>query len=149
MRAVVQRVSSVRVTVAGEQVSRMGAGLLALVGVGRKDGEEAVEQMAHRLVHLRVFADGEGRMNRSLQDAGGTLAVVSQFTLYGDARQGRRPFFGDAAPAERAEPLIMALAAAAEARGVLVVQGRFGAHMMVESVNDGPVTILLDTDGCF
>jgi len=149
MRAVVQRVSSAEVQVAGERVFGMGPGLLALVGVGRNDAREQAEELAHRLVHLRIFADAEGKMNRSLLDTGGTLGVVSQFTLYGDAREGRRPFFGDAAPAEQAAPLIEALAQAAESRGAPVVRGRFGAAMDVALVNAGPVTILLDTDRRF
>jgi D-tyrosyl-tRNA(Tyr) deacylase len=149
MRAVVQRVSSAEVKVAGEGVAAMGPGLLALVGVGRSDGPPQASELAHRIVHLRIFGDEEGRMNRSLCDVGGTLGVVSQFTLYGDARQGRRPFFGDAAPAEVAEPLIEALVAAAGDAGVTVVQGRFGAMMDVSLVNAGPVTILLDTEKAF
>ena len=149
MRAVVQRVSSASVRVGDEPVSTMGAGLLALVGVGRGDDPATAVQMAGRLVHLRVFADAEGRMNRSLLDSGGTLGVVSQFTLYGDTRQGRRPFFGEAAPAERAEPLIAALVAAVEGEGVPVIQGQFRAMMEVALVNQGPVTILLDSDKQF
>jgi D-tyrosyl-tRNA(Tyr) deacylase len=149
MRAVVQRVSSADVSVAGEQVSHMGEGLLAFVGVGRRDAVAEADEMARRLVHLRVFGDAAGRMNRSLLDTGGTLGVVSQFTLYGDARQGRRPFFGEAAPAEQAAPLLDALIAAAEGYGVSVVQGRFQAMMDVTLVNSGPVTILLDTDKLF
>jgi D-tyrosyl-tRNA(Tyr) deacylase len=100
-------------------------------------------------VHLRVFPDASGRMNRSLLESGGALAVVSQFTLYGDARQGRRPSFAAAAPAERAEPLVTAVVEAARAEGVTVVTGRFGADMDVELVNAGPVTILLDTERVF
>jgi D-tyrosyl-tRNA(Tyr) deacylase len=146
MRAVVQRVSSAAVSVAGERIAHMGEGLLAFVGVGRRDGPVQVDEMARRLVHLRVFGDEAGRMNRSLLATGGTLGVVSQFTLYGDTRQGRRPFFGEAAPAERAAPLIDALIVAAEGHGVRVVQGRFQAMMEVALVNSGPVTILLDTD---
>lgn len=127
----------------------MGEGLLALVGVGRDDGEEQAREMAHRLAHLRVFPDESGRMNRSLLDAGGTLGVVSQFTLFGDARQGRRPFFGAAARAEQAAPLISSLVSAAESLGVTVIEGRFQAAMDVALVNEGPVTILLDTDKLF
>lgn len=149
MRAVVQRVSSARVSVAGECVSRMGEGLLAFVGVGVADGDAAAEELARRLVHLRIFGDADGRMNRSLIEVGGTLGVVSQFTLYGDARQGRRPFFGDAAPAEQAALRLETLVSAAEALGVAVVQGRFGAEMDVSLVNRGPVTILLDTEKRF
>jgi D-tyrosyl-tRNA(Tyr) deacylase len=149
MRAVVQRVERARITVAGELVGEMGRGLLALVGVGRADGPEAAAELARKLVHLRVFADAQGRMNTSLLEVAGTLGVVSQFTLLGDARQGRRPSFVDAAPPERAEPLVEAVCAAARAQGAAVVTGRFGARMQVELVNDGPVTLLLDTERVF
>lgn len=145
----VQRVRSARIRVGPETVSEMGAGLLALVGVKRGDGLETARDLARKLVHLRVLADDAGRMNRSLLDAGGTLGVVSQFTLYGDARKGRRPAFVDAAPGEEAEPLVQALADAARALGVTVVTGRFGATMDVELVNAGPVTVLLDSERAF
>lgn len=127
----------------------MGPGLLALVAAGRGDTPDAARELARRLVHLRVFDDADGRMNRSLLDAGGTLGVVSNFTLYGDARHGRRPSFVDAAPAEAAEPLLEAVCAAAGELGAPVVRGRFRAAMEVELVNDGPVTILLDTGRLF
>jgi D-tyrosyl-tRNA(Tyr) deacylase len=149
MRAVVQRVSSAEVSVEGERVSRMGEGLLAFVGAGLRDGPDQADEMARRLVHLRVFPDEAGRMNRSLLETGGSLGVVSQFTLYGDARHGRRPFFGEAAAAEQAAPLIEALIEAAEGYGVSVVRGRFQAKMDVALVNSGPVTILLDTEKLF
>lgn len=149
MRAVAQRVSRARVTVAGEVVGEMGAGLLALVGVARGDGPADAEALARKLVHLRVFADAAGRMNVSLLEAGATLGVVSQFTLLGDARQGRRPSWAEAAAPEQAEPLIEALCAAARGLGAPVVTGRFRAAMAVELVNEGPVTILLDTEGRF
>jgi D-tyrosyl-tRNA(Tyr) deacylase len=149
MRAVVQRVARARITVAGEVVGAMQAGLLALVGVGRGDGEAAAQELAAKLVHLRVFEDTAGKMNASLLDTGGTLGVVSQFTLHGDARKGRRPSFVEAAPAEQAEPLVEAVCRAARALGVAVVSGRFRAHMEVELVNDGPVTLLLDTERRF
>jgi D-tyrosyl-tRNA(Tyr) deacylase len=146
VRAVAQRVRSARITVAGEELARMGEGLLALVGVGHADGEDQAAELARKLVHLRIFADASGRMVRSLLDAGGTLAVVSQFTLMADARQGRRPSYTAAAPGVQAEPLIDCLVAEAGALGAPVVSGRFGARMDVELVNAGPVTILLDTD---
>lgn len=149
MRAVVQRVRSARITVAGEPVAEMKAGLLAFVGVGHDDDEASARELARRLVQLRVLADGEGRMGESLATRGGALGIVSQFTLYGDARQGRRPSYARAAPAERAEPLIEVLGAAAREHGVPVVTGRFGAMMDVALVNDGPVTILLDTEKRF
>jgi len=149
VRAVVQRVSSARIRVEGECVGEMGEGLLALVGVGRDDGQEQAEELARKLVHLRVFKDEDGRMNRSLIETGGQLGVVSQFTLFGDARRGRRPSYTDAAPPEQAEPLIRAVVEAASAAGVAVVTGRFRAMMDVDLVNIGPVTILLDTDRVF
>lgn len=142
-----QRVSSARVEVDGEAVARMGAGLLALVGVGRGDDERDAAELARKLVHLRIFPDEQGRMNRSLLDTGGVLGVVSQFTLWGDTRKGRRPAFTEAAPPERAAPLVEAVAEAARALGVSVVTGRFGAHMDVHLVNDGPVTLWIDTSG--
>jgi D-tyrosyl-tRNA(Tyr) deacylase len=145
VRAVAQRVREARIDVNGETVGAMGAGLLALVGVAGDDGEADARELAAKLVHLRVFADAEGRMNRSLRESGGALAVVSQFTLLGDARKGRRPSYADAAPPERAEPLIEAVAREARSAGVTVVTGRFRASMQVALVNDGPVTILLDT----
>jgi len=123
----------------------MGAGLLALVGVGRDDGLPDARLLAEKLVHLRVLRDTEGRMNESLLDQGATLGVVSQFTLMGDARKGRRPSYGAAAEPDDAEPLIEALVAHARSLGVTVVTGRFRAMMQVSLVNDGPVTLLLDT----
>jgi len=146
---VLQRVSSASVSVEGREIARMGAGLLALVGVGQDDGETQARQLASRMLELRIFPDAEGRMNRSLLEVGGTLAVVSQFTLFGDARHGRRPSYTAAAPAARAEPLIDALVARARELGVEVVTGRFGAEMDVALVNQGPVTILLDTEKRF
>ena len=138
-----------RIEVDGETVGEMGLGLLALVGVGRGDPPEAAAELAAKLVHLRVFQDDDGKMNASLLDVGGTLGVVSQFTLFGDARKGRRPSFFDAAPPEQAEPLVAALVDAARSLGAAVVTGRFRARMSVELVNEGPVTLLLDTDRRF
>ena len=149
MRAVVQRVTSARVRVADEIVSEMGPGLLALVGVAADDTEAEAAELARKLVHLRIFEDDSGRMNHSLLDHGGTLGVVSQFTLWGDVRKGRRPSFVDAAPAETAAPLVEGVVSAARALGAPVVTGRFQAHMEVSLVNDGPVTILVDTDRRF
>jgi D-tyrosyl-tRNA(Tyr) deacylase len=149
MRAVVQRVRRARICVAGEVVGEMGPGLLALVGVGRGDGAAAAAELAAKLVHLRIFEDASGKMNASLLETGGTLGVVSQFTLLGDARKGRRPSFAGAAPAEHAEPLVEAVGREAQALGVPVVTGRFGAQMEVDLVNAGPVTLLLDTDKRF
>jgi D-tyrosyl-tRNA(Tyr) deacylase len=144
MRAVVQRVRSARVVVAGEVVGEMESGLLCLVAARSGDGAAEAEELARKLVHLRVLPDERGRMNRSLLDAGGTLGVVSQFTLYGDCSKGRRPFFGEAASPEIAEPLLERLIGVARDEGVPVVTGRFGAHMQVELCNDGPVTVIVD-----
>jgi len=127
----------------------MGPGILALVGVHREDTPAAAQALARKLVELRIFDDAQGRMNRSLRDTGGTLCIVSQFTLYGDARQGRRPSYTEAAPAEAAAPLLEQLAHAARDLGVPVVTGRFQAVMDVTLTNEGPVTILLDTDRRF
>jgi len=149
VRAVAQRVARARITVDGEVVGAMESGLLALVGVGRGDGPEAAAELARKLVHLRVFPDAVGRMNASLLEAGGTLGVVSQFTLFGDARKGRRPSYTQAAPPEQAEPLLEALCAHARSLEVPVVTGRFRTHMQVELSNWGPVTLLLDTDRLF
>ncbi len=145
MRAVVQRVREARIRVGEEEVARMDEGLLALVGVAREDRPEDAAALADKLVHLRVMADAAGRMNRSLLESGGTLGVVSQFTLLGDARKGRRPSWVEAAPPEQAEPLVRAVAEAARRAGVPVVTGRFGARMEVALVNSGPVTVLLDS----
>jgi D-aminoacyl-tRNA deacylase len=145
MRAVAQRVREAAVHVGGEEIARMREGLLVLVGVSVDDTREDAEELARKLVALRVFPDADGRMNRSLLDTGGTLGVVSQFTLLGDARQGRRPSYTRAAPAERAALLIDAVLDAAREAGVPVVSGRFQATMDVSLVNSGPVTILLDT----
>jgi len=149
MRAVVQRVSSASLSVGAEELFSMGEGLVALVGVGLEDGLADAAELARRIVHLRVFEDETERMNGSLIDVGGTLAVVSQFTLFGDTRKGRRPSYVRAAPAEHAAPLVDAVAEAAREQGVTVVTGRFQAKMNVSLVNSGPVTILLDTDKTF
>ena len=127
----------------------MGAGLLALVGVAQGDDERAAAELAKKICTLRIFEDDAGKMNLSLEESGGTLGLVSQFTLLADARKGRRPSFGSAAPPERAEPLFEHLVAEAKAIGVPVVTGRFRTMMQVSLVNEGPVTILLDTDRAF
>jgi D-aminoacyl-tRNA deacylase len=144
MRIVVQRVSRASVRVSGEAVSSIGQGLLLLVGIETGDGPEQVERAAHRLATLRVFADEASAMNRGLDEVGGEILVVSQFTLAGSIRRGRRPDFVAAARPEDAEPLVEALVAALRARGVRVSTGVFRAHMEVESVNDGPVTFIWD-----
>lgn len=145
MRAVVQRVRSAAVEVAGECVAQMAQGLLVLVGVGQSDGPAEVDWLARKLVGLRLFADASGRFDRSVVEVGGTIGLVSQFTLYGDASRGRRPSFGGAAPPERARPLFDALVVAVAEQGVPVVTGRFGAAMQVSLVGDGPVTLWLDS----
>jgi D-tyrosyl-tRNA(Tyr) deacylase len=139
VRAVVQRVSSASVTVGGERVGSIGRGLLVLLGVRTGDGEEQADRLARKLAALRVFEDDEGRMNLSVRDVDGEVLVVSNFTVYGDARRGNRPAFVEAARPEVAEPLVERVRDALDARG-----GLFGAHMHVELVNDGPVTIVLD-----
>ena len=139
VRALVQRVSEASVTVDGDEIARIGRGLLVLLGVRGEDGPEQADRLAGKLERLRVFEDDEGRMNLSVRDVGGELLVVSQFTLYGDARKGNRPSFVDAAPPEVAEPLYERVRAALGAQG-----GRFGARMHVALVNDGPVTLLLE-----
>ena len=139
MRALVQRVSSASVTVEGELVAEIGAGLVVLLGVRRGDGEAEADRLARKLLALRVFEDDEGRMNRSVREAGGELLCVSQFTLYGDARKGNRPSFVRAAPPEEAEPLYERVRRALGARA-----GRFGERMAVALVNDGPVTLLVE-----
>ena len=145
MRAVLQRVSSAEVKVDGSVVGSIGRGLLALVGAGRDDDAADADRLAERIVHLRVFADDAGKMNLSVSDVGGAVLVVSQFTLYADTTRGRRPSFTAAAPLEPAEALVDRLAAAIARSGIPVQTGRFGAHMEVALVNDGPVTIVVDT----
>lgn len=140
-----QRVSRARVLVGEEVVAEMGAGLLALVGVAREDDFGDARALADKLVGLRVFEDDAGKQNRSLLDTGGTLGVVSQFTLLGDASKGRRPSFVAAAPPEVAEPLVERVATEARARGAETVTGRFRARMRLELANEGPVTLILDT----
>ncbi len=143
MRAVVQRVARAEVRVDGAVVGAVGQGLLVLLGVGPGDTPATAAWMADRLAGLRIFADAEGRMNLSVREAGGGALVVSQFTLYGDATRGRRPSFVGAAPPELARPLYEAVADALAAAGVPTARGIFGAHMDVELVNAGPVTLIL------
>jgi D-tyrosyl-tRNA(Tyr) deacylase len=134
------------VRIGGETAGAIGPGLLVLLGVAEGDGEEEARKLAQKTAELRVFADAAGKFNLSLLETGGEALVVSQFTLHADTRRGRRPSFTAAAPAEVAEPLVEAYARALEGLGVRVARGRFGAKMAVELVNDGPVTLLLDTD---
>ena len=145
MRAVLQRVSRAAVRVDGETVGAIDAGLLVLLGIATGDSAADAQRLAAKTADLRLFADAEGRFNRSLRETGGAALVVSQFTLHADSRRGRRPSFDAAARPEVAAPLVAAFALALEGLGVPVQQGRFGAKMAVELVNDGPVTIILDT----
>ncbi len=147
MRAVVQRVTEASVTVGGEAVGAIGPGLAVLVGAAEGDGVADAHALADKLVGLRIFPDDDGRMNRSVADAGGEVLVVSQFTLLADVRKGRRPSFTGAAAPEVAEPLVQAVAARVEAAGISCEGGRFGAMMQVRLVNDGPVTIVIDVQG--
>lgn len=149
MRAVVQRVSSARVEVAGEVVGSIGKGFLALVGVARDDRDDDARIVASKVAGLRVFGDDDGAMNRSLLDVGGAVLAVSQFTLYGDARKGRRPSFVDAAPGESAQPLFDRVVELLRRDGIAVETGVFGASMQVFLTNDGPVTILIDSRKTF
>lgn len=149
MRAVLQRVREAWVRVEGEEVGRIGPGLLVLLGVGRHDGPQDVAYMAKKIPSLRIFEDTEGRFNRSLLDVGGELLVVSQFTLYGDCRKGRRPSFTEAADPQTAQRLYQEVIEALKADGLRVQSGRFQARMEVGLVNDGPVTLLLDSRKAF
>jgi D-tyrosyl-tRNA(Tyr) deacylase len=146
MRIVIQRVSRASVAVEGENVASIGRGLLVLVGVAEGDGEEQALRLARKCAEMRIFTDEEGKFNLSLLDVGGEALVVSQFTLLADVRKGRRPSFVEAAAPAVAEPLVEAFAEAMRGAGVRTQTGRFGAKMAVELVNDGPVTILLDSE---
>lgn len=145
MRALVQRVLRARVTVAGDVTGSIDRGLLVLVGAHVQDEAREADWLARKVAGLRLFPDDEGRMNLDLRSAGGAALVVPQFTLYGDARHGRRPDFTQAAPPERAEPLVERFCAALATDGLRVERGVFRAHMMVELVNDGPVTLMVET----
>lgn len=149
MRAVVQRVSEAGVSVAGEQISRIGPGLLVLLGVEKGDDERAASYVAEKVAGLRIFEDQAGKMNLSVADSAGEVLVVSQFTLLADCRKGRRPGFTDAAPPELAEPLCDYFVGQLRQAGLTVRTGRFRAEMAVALVNDGPVTILLDSQRRF
>jgi D-tyrosyl-tRNA(Tyr) deacylase len=145
MRVVLQRVASARVVVGEEVVGEIGRGLLVLLGVAHTDTADDVRWLADKVVGLRIFVDDAGKMNRSLSDISGEVLVVSQFTLYGDCRKGRRPSFIDAAPPEIAIHLYEAFVQAVRAQGITTATGRFGAMMQVELVNDGPVTLIVDS----
>lgn len=149
MRAVIQRVTEAKVEVAGKIVGQVGKGLLVYLGVGRADSETDAQFMAEKLANLRIFSDEAGKMNRSVIDIGGGVLLVSQFTLYGDCRKGRRPGFDAAGEPGLAERLYEKVAQLIAAADVPVQKGSFGAHMHVTSVNDGPVTFLLDSSRLF
>ncbi len=144
MRLVVQRVSRASVLVGGRTVAEIGPGLLVLVGVGQDEDPEEPEWLASKVYHLRIFEDDDGKMNRSLSDVDGEVLIVPQFTLYGDARKGRRPSWAGAAPPDVAEGRVKAFARALEALGARVARGAFQEHMEVDLVNDGPVTMVLE-----
>ena len=149
MRAIVQRVSRCRVTVEGNIAGEIGAGMLVLLGVSKTDNEAAADYLVEKIIGLRIFEDGEGKMNLSVQDSGGAVLVVSQFTLYGDARRGKRPSFDAAARPEEAKRLYEYFVGKVRAAGLRCQTGQFQAMMDVELVNSGPVTILLDSEKQF
>ncbi len=149
MRAVVQRVSRASVTIEGETVAQIGRGLVVLLGVGIADRADDADYLAGKIAALRVFEDAEGKMNRSVADVGGQVLVISQFTLWGDCRKGRRPSFTNAAPPELAEPLYERLVSLLRQGSLDVATGRFRQSMAVELVNNGPVTLLLDSRRLF
>jgi D-tyrosyl-tRNA(Tyr) deacylase len=149
MRAVVQRVSRAQVVIAGEITGQIGVGLLILLGVGHGDTEADANYLAEKIAGLRVFEDERGKMNRSVQDVGGSVLAVSQFTLYGDVRRGKRPSFDSAAPPEKARPLYEFFVEQIRSTGLRCETGRFQEMMKVELVNEGPVTILLDSARVF
>jgi D-tyrosyl-tRNA(Tyr) deacylase len=144
MRALLQRVRSGRVSVQDHIIAQIGQGAVILLGVGPGDGEEQARYLAEKIANLRIFEDAEGKMNLSLLDVGGEALIVSQFTLFADTRKGRRPSFTTVAPPEIANPLVDRFAELVEAQGIRVQTGQFGAHMLVEIANDGPVTIWLE-----
>ena len=144
MRTLIQRVSRATVTMDGRRVAEIGPGVVILVGIGPGDGEQQARYLAEKIANLRIFEDEAGKINRSLLEMGGAAIVVSQFTLYADTRKGRRPSFTDAAPPEIAGPLVERFAALLEEQGVPTRTGEFGAHMLVEIANDGPVTIWME-----
>jgi D-tyrosyl-tRNA(Tyr) deacylase len=149
VRAVIQRVRRARVTVEGRTTGEIGAGVVVFLGVGKADSADAAASLAEKTAHLRIVNDAQGKMNVSLVESGGAALVVSQFTLYGDARRGRRPAFDRAAPPADAAPLYEEYLRSLRSLGVRVEAGVFQAHMEVELVNDGPVTILLDSEKLF
>lgn len=149
MRAVIQRVSRASVTVDSERTGEIGAGLLVLLGIHKDDGEQEIKWMVDKIINLRIFEDNDGKMNRSLLDTNGAMLVVSQFTLYGDCRKGRRPGYSNAAPPTSAKHLYQQFIDTVKQKNISTASGRFQAHMDVELVNDGPVTLLLDSSKLF
>uniref|UniRef100_A0A7C2E2D3 D-aminoacyl-tRNA deacylase n=1 Tax=Ammonifex degensii TaxID=42838 RepID=A0A7C2E2D3_9THEO len=146
MRAVVQRVAHGAVYIEGQTFSSIGQGLVVLLGVRKGDTPADAQYLAEKIAHLRIFEDREGKLNRSVLDVGGAVLVVSQFTLYGDCRRGRRPSFTEAAPPAEAEPLYRCFIGELNARGVVTAEGRFQVRMLVEIANDGPVTVILESE---
>ncbi len=144
MRAIIQRVQKASVTVSGKRIADIGNGLLILLGVGKEDNNEKAQLLAEKISHLRIFSDEQGKMNLSILETGGSVIVVSQFTLFGDARKGNRPSFTDAASPEIASPLCAKFVESLQQKGIPTQTGEFGAHMLVEILNDGPVTISLE-----
>ena len=144
MKAVLQRVSKGSVSVDGQVIATIGQGLVILLGIGPQDGEEQASYLVEKIANLRIFEDEQGKLNRSILDIQGSAIVVSQFTLYADTRKGRRPSFTDAALPDVARPLVERFASMLNAQGVPTQTGEFGAHMLVEIANDGPVTIILE-----
>ncbi len=146
MRAIVQRVTEASVTVGGNPIAQIGPGIVVLLGIAETDGSSQAREMAHKLANLRILADQSNRMNRSIRDTGGSILVVSQFTLFADTSRGNRPSFTRAAPAETARAIIDEVVECLRSDGLTVLTGEFGAHMAVSLVNDGPVTILVDVE---
>jgi len=145
MKAIIQRVKKASVRVEGETIAQIGPGILVLLGVGAGDGRKDIEYLAEKISGIRIFEDEQGKMNLSVADIGGEMMVVSQFTLYADCRKGKRPSFTEAAPPGEAERLYLEFARLLREKGLKVAEGRFQARMEVDLVNDGPVTIILDT----
>lgn len=145
MRVVVQKVTEASVSVDGETIGKIGMGFMLLVGIGKDDAQEDVHYLVRKVSNLRVFEDEEGRMNRSLKDVDGAILSISQFTLFADTKKGNRPSFINAAPPELGEALYQTFNESLRAEGFLVASGKFGAHMAVSLINDGPVTILIDS----
>lgn len=149
MRTVVQRVSKAQVSIEGDVKGVIGKGLVILLGIRREDTTKELQWLVDKVVHLRIFEDESGKMNKSLTDIGGEMLIISQFTLYGDCRKGRRPGFSTAAPPAIAEPLYQLFIEEVKAKGITVATGTFQAEMQVELINDGPVTLLLDSEKKF